>query len=58
VEDVSFQSPLVWPLHKYPHRVVKGPRFEARTRPEPEITSPTFIFEARFRPESQINRGS
>jgi len=29
-----------WPLHTYPHRVVKGPHFEAWTRPEPEITSP------------------
>ena len=31
---------LCWPLHTYPHRVVKGPHFEAWTRPEPEITSP------------------
>jgi len=42
MEDVSFQSPLVgprhikklldipgWPLHTYPHRVAKGPHFEA-----------------------------
>ena len=27
------------PLHTNPHRVVKGPHFEAWTRPEPEITS-------------------
>ena len=26
-----------WPLTTYPHRVVKGPRFEARTRLEPDI---------------------
>jgi len=26
-----------WPLHTYPHRVVKGPRFEARTRLESDI---------------------
>ena len=47
-----------WTLHTYQHSVVKGPHFEAWTRPEPKITSPTFIFEARFRPESQIYRGS
>jgi len=44
-----------WP----PHRVVKGPRFEAWTRnhkPEPG-SSLTFIFEARLRPESQIYQG-
>jgi len=37
-------------------RVVNGPPFEARTRPEPEITSPkpTFVLDARFGPESQI----
>jgi len=29
-----------WPLHTYPHRVVKGPHVEAWTRSEPEITSP------------------
>ena len=29
-----------WPLPTYPHRVVKGPYFEAWNRPEPEITSP------------------
>ena len=29
-----------WPLHTYPHRVVKGPHFEVWTRPEPEIISP------------------
>jgi len=33
-------------------RVVNGPHFEARTRPEP------CIYEARFRPESQICRAS
>ena len=29
-----------WPLHTYLHRIVKGPHFEALTRPQPEITSP------------------
>jgi len=29
-----------WLLPTYPHRVVKGPHFEAWTRPQPEITSP------------------
>jgi len=52
VEDVSFQSPLVGPYINT-HRVVKGPHFEAWTRPEPDI-----YFWTRFRPESQINRGS
>ena len=29
-----------WLLPTYPHRVVKGPHFEAWTRPESKITSP------------------
>jgi len=41
-------------------RVVNKPHVEARTRPEPEITSPNlaFMFKAWFRPESQIYRVS
>ena len=47
-----------WPLHKYPHRIVKEPHSETWTRPEPEPgLGPTFIFEAQFRPESQIYQG-
>ena len=29
-----------WPLLTYPHKVAKGPHFEAWTRPEPEVTRP------------------
>ena len=35
-----FSIPPYWALPTYPHRVVKGPHFEAWTRPEPEITRP------------------
>jgi len=41
-------------------KVVNRPHVEARTRPEPEITSPNlaFMFKARFRSASQIYRVS
>jgi len=51
-----YNLPLLAPAY-IPAQSLKGPHFEAWTRPEPETTSPAFILKPDLGPNAKFTEG-